>query len=331
VADSGGDPRPCRGAPKARGVGLVSGPPFQLSIHPGALGDVLLAVPALRALRAARADSPLVLAAQPQLGALLTALGVVDAHVSFEGLGLGRLFVDDGEPACVEALRAASSVVCWFAARDPVFVRRLSEEAPGAVVASPVGDGSRPVWEHLLATVGAAGEWNEPIGVPAVLARAGRAALDAVGWDGATPLVVIHPGAGGLGKRWPADGFARAAASVARARRIAFVLNQGPADADAVAALASRLPGAPVLTGLALTELAGALTHAAAWLGNDSGVSHLAASVGTPALVTFQAENRAWRPWCAAARSVPVAAGTSRDEDVDAVAAGLRALLDAGA
>src|SRR4030095_6463368 len=65
-----------------------------LAVHPGALGDVLLAVPALRALRAG-AGGPLVVAAQPRIGALLEALEVVDGHVGFEALGLDALVVDD--------------------------------------------------------------------------------------------------------------------------------------------------------------------------------------------------------------------------------------------
>ncbi len=301
-----------------------------LVIHPGALGDVLLAVPALRALRAARPRETLVLAAQPRLGALLTALGVVDAHVAFDGLGLERLFVDDpDEPPSVEALRGVSSVVCWFAARDLVFVRRLKEAVPSAVVASPTGDGSRPVWEHLLATVGAAGgPWCERLGVPAPLVASGRAALSAAGWDGHAPLVVIHAGAGGLAKRWPVDGFARSIRDAVAGRRLALVILQGPADADATATLAARLPDAAVLAGVELTDLAGALTHASAWLGNDSGASHLAAGVGIPALVLFQAANLAWRPWGASARTVTVDATVLEEEDVVAVSAGLRALLD---
>jgi ADP-heptose:LPS heptosyltransferase len=232
-------------------------------------------------------------------------------------------------------------------------VRRLREDAPEAVVAPPAGGGAQPVWEHLLASVGATaakpgeppagtavpnpgellvargGTWTEPLGVPATVAPSGRAALRAAGWDGGAPLVLIHPGAGGPGKRWPAEGFARAIAPVARERSLALLINQGPADADAADALAARLPGAPVLTGLTLTELAGALGHVAAWVGNDSGVSHLAAGVGAPALIAFRSAALAWRPWSGSARVVTVSDGAPADEDVDAVAAALRALLDA--
>src|SRR4249920_587285 len=93
-----------------------------LAVHPGALGDVLLAVPALRALRATSA-APLVLAAQPQIGALLEALGVVDGHVAFDALGLDALFVDDADS--LPRLPDVERVVSWFGALDPVFRRRL--------------------------------------------------------------------------------------------------------------------------------------------------------------------------------------------------------------
>jgi biotin-(acetyl-CoA carboxylase) ligase len=54
-----------------------------LAVHPGALGDVLLAIPALRALRAQ--GDPLVLAAQPRLGALLEALDAWRARLEGQG------------------------------------------------------------------------------------------------------------------------------------------------------------------------------------------------------------------------------------------------------
>jgi ADP-heptose:LPS heptosyltransferase len=270
-----------------------------LAVHPGALGDVLLAVPALRALRAT-VPGPLVLAAQPRVAALLRALGVVDEGVRFEALALDALFTEDGHPA--PRLAAASRVVCWFGARDPDFVRRLRAVAPAAVVAPSVG-AEGPVWEHLLRTVGApGGDWRAPLAVSASLRAAGRAALEAAGWDGTGRVLIVHPGAGGAGKRWPVDALGEAVATLAGRHGLTVVVHQGPADGDAVSALGSRLGVAPrLLKEPDLDVLAGALAEAALYLGSDSGVSHLAAAAGAPVLVLFREVNLAWRPWHAGA------------------------------
>jgi hypothetical protein len=290
---------------------------------------VLLAVPALRAIRAA--GEPVVLAAQPAIGSLLAALGVVDGHVSFEGLGLSALFVDDGPPPRVAALERAARVVCWFGSRDPVFARRLAQACPGATVAPAAGEATSAVWRHLLATVGSPpGEWCEPVTPSEPLLADGRRVLEGVGWDGLTPLVIAHPGAGGLAKRWPAAGFARALASVLEPPRAALVITEGPADRDAVAALHEALGArALVLRHPSLVELAGALRFAAAYVGNDSGVSHLAATVGAPALVLFDGAKLAWRPWSPTGAVTVVELSGVADGDVDTVRAALAARVAA--
>src|SRR5439155_254206 len=146
----------------------------------------LLAVPALRSLRHRYPREPLVLAAQPRIGGLLAALGVVDRALSFDALDLDGLFGPERrDPAPL--LREATRVVSWFGARDPDFVRRLGALVPDAVVAPSVG-GGRPVWEHLLASVGALADdtrrWCEPVAPPDALVEEGRRLLVAAGWDG---------------------------------------------------------------------------------------------------------------------------------------------------
>jgi heptosyltransferase-3 len=300
-----------------------------LVIHPGPLGDLLLAVPALRALRATGPAEPLLLAAQPRLGGLLSALGVVDAHRGFDALGLEPLFVEDAAEPRVAALRDCARVVCWFGARDPVFPRRLRTAATGALVASPTGDGTVPVWEHLLGTVGAPpGSWREPLAVPPALFAEGRRALEEAGWDGGTPLLVVHPGAGGLAKRWPVAGFVETLGGLRARRRLRVVVHQGPADHEVATTLAAQLGGgAIVLKEPTLTTLAGALAHAAAYLGNDSGPSHLAAAVGVPSVILFEAAKLAWRPWWDGALPLVVDTGSLRQADVVAVADRLAATL----
>ena len=153
----------------------------------------------------------------------------------------------------------------------------------------------------------------------------GREALREAGWDGRRSVLLIHAGAGGLGKRWPIEGFAEVAAEVVRRRDMAVALHEGPADIDAVAALAGRVD-ALMLKQPTLPRLAGALCHVAACLGNDSGVTHLAAAIGRPTVALFGADRVAWQPWARTARVVVVEPSRLR-EDVGAVTSTLDGLL----
>jgi len=297
----------------------------QLAVHPGALGDVLLAVPALRALRAT-SPAPLMLAAQPRIGALLEVLGVVDGHVAFDALGLDALFVEDVDS--VPRLPAVERVVCWFGARDPIFVRRLAHCVPDAVVAPSTIAGAC-VWEHLLHTVGApAGSWCAPIQVSETLHAQGAAALAATGFDGPPPFLLVHPGAGSAAKCWPAEAFARTIATVAARTRMNAYVHQGPADQAATDALRRHIGrGVAWLVDPSLAALAGALAHATVFLGNDSGVSHLAAALGIPSVILFDAGNLGWRPWATQAVVRTVSLSRVDDADVEAVVADVRGRL----
>jgi heptosyltransferase III len=296
-----------------------------LAVHPGALGDVLLAVPALRALRAT-AGTPVVLGAQPHIGALLATLGVVDRAIAFETLGLDALFVDD--PTRRPRWPRLDRLVSWFGARDPVFTRRVTELVPGAIVAPSIGDRG-PVWEHLLATIdNPKGEWCAPVAVPDALRAQGLTALVAAGCEGPRPWLVVQPGAGGAAKRWPAEAFARTVTTLATRARVNVVVHAGPADAEAAAALRRHIgAGVAWLVNPSLAALAGVLAEATIYLGNDSGVSHLAAALGVPSLVLFDVRHLAWRPWWPGARARTVTLTAAVAAEVDAVVAELEQML----
>ena len=254
----------------------------------------------------------------------------MDEAVDFDALRLGALFAGESQAPSLELVRAAR-LVSWFGAGDAGFVGRLSALVPGAIVAPPFAAG-RAAWEHLLLSVGAAPvdaqRWREPIVAPAELVDEGRGELRRAGWDGAAPLVVVHPGAGGTAKRWPVEGFAAVLERLAASRRIALAVHEGPADRDAVADLRARL-SSPIL-GLvepSLTTLAGVLGVVTAYLGNDSGVSHLAAALGVPSVVLFAADKLDWRPWVRHVGPLVVAPARLVPGDVELVAAALARLV----
>ena len=270
---------------------------------------MLLAIPALRVLKQARPGDALVVAAQPRIGRLLEILGVADRSVDFEALGLDALFQDEAigrdrewPTRCADDLRRATRVVAWIGSREPRFVERLTALAPGSIVAPSVSAG-RPVWEHLVESVGARASGIDPamraaVTVPAALVGAARHALAHHGWNGSDRLLCVHPGAGGRGKRWATAGFAAVLERIAAVPRLAVVVHQGPADSEAVAALPEGLTAPAIrLREPPLPLLAGVLAQVVAYLGNDSGISHLAAALGVPSIVLFGADRLIWRPW----------------------------------
>ena len=287
-------------------------------------------MPALRALKAARPGEPLAFAGQPRIGGLLAELGVVDRAIAFDALRLDGLFSGETDHVAAE-VRTAGRVVCWFGSQDADFVARLTTLVPGAIVAPPYAKG-RAVWEHLLATVGvspaAADRFRAAVPAAQRLVEEGGRALARAGRHGSMPFVLVHPGAGGVAKRWPAEGFAAALERVASVQRIEIVIHEGPADHEAAAGLAARLRAPSVRLGEpALTTLAGVLAGAAAYLGNDSGVSHLASAVGAPGVTLFTRDKLDWRSWARGPAPLVVETSPLHQGDVERAAAALLALV----
>lgn len=292
---------------------MAQDPIETLVIHPGALGDVLQTVPALAAL--GRLGHRLTFAGQPRLGELLRGSGVVLAATSFDTFGFEALFSDDPVPdRLASRLGRFRRAVSWFGAREDVYRERLGALVPETIVAPPVPDEASPlaVWEHLVETL-------RPWGVTrptdmhslAVTERwriAARTALMALEVDPGRPLLIAHPGAGARWKRAPTGRFAQALERMAADGGFEIVVHQGPADGEAVDALFEALAiPARRFVEPALTELAGALALAQAYLGSDSGVSHLAACVGTPSVILFPPETlRRWAPWAPSAVALGV-------------------------
>src|SRR6266403_5942063 len=95
-------------------------PTETLVIHPGALGDVLQAVPALSALE--RGGHRLTFAGQPRLGELLQGTGLVLAATSFDTFGFEALFAEGPPPErLVARLQRFQRVVSWFGAKEDAY------------------------------------------------------------------------------------------------------------------------------------------------------------------------------------------------------------------
>lgn len=147
---------------------------------------------------------------------------------------------------------------------------------------------------------------------PTQLAVTGEAAatiaakLETAGLE-ETPFAIIHPAAAFATKQWAADKFARVAEDLA-GQSLGVVVITASNETHIVDEL-KRDTSTPLVafTDLSLPEITALLARARLFVGNDSGIAHIAAAVQTPSVVIFGSSNIAhWRPWAAAAAEVVV-------------------------
>ncbi|MCX6903044.1 MAG: glycosyltransferase family 9 protein [Verrucomicrobia bacterium] len=116
---------------------------------------------------------------------------------------------------------------------------------------------------------------------------------------GGHPLLVLHPGSGSERKNWPEAAWAELLRELAAVPDLAFRLVGGEVEGtrlDRLAALLPR-PRTELWRSLPLVELAGRLAACDAFMGHDSGISHLAAALGLPTLVLWgETVETVWRP-----------------------------------
>jgi lipopolysaccharide heptosyltransferase II len=131
------------------------------------------------------------------------------------------------------------------------------------------------------------------------------ARLGAAGIVEGSLFAVVHPAAAFDTKQWATEGFARVAESlVSRGLEVVAIT---ASTETRVADTLKQHATAPikVFSDLSLPEVTGLLSQARLFVGNDSGIAHMAAAVGAPSVVIFGSSNTAhWRPWAMAPAEV---------------------------
>lgn len=269
--------------------------PRILIIRPGALGDTVFTEPVVASLRARHPDAHIEIAGRTDFLPLLVGPGLADACSSTDSARFTSLFADG--PL---GLTGYDIIVAYLPDEDGSLTAKLRRAACTAVVFDPrpPDDGSVHIVDHLLTAL-------EPLGVPVArnqprLPRRDEWLDEAAALD---PLlrrrggyVVIHPGSGGRHKLLSAEKWADVIAGL-RPRPV--VLTCGPADETVVDDVLARVDGEPplVVRNQPVTTLAGVLAGAERYFGCDSGVTHLAAALGVPAVAVFGATDpRVWAP-----------------------------------
>jgi heptosyltransferase-2 len=283
---------------EAAGAGMSSRPvappqTARLVIAPNWIGDAVMSLPTLRALRKRFPTDRLAVLARRGPAAIYRAEGSAD-HV----LPRSGFFGD------VASVRAGRFDEAWLLPNSlraalTAFLsgvgRRLgyATDRRGAFLtgALPPPDGTRHQlrdYDALLSHAGVPPDTEPPsLPIPSEAAHRAREALTAAGVPEGG--IVLCPGsASDPKKRWPAARFAALADALA-GRGVPCALAIGPSERDLGRAVARKASAALPVVGADLdpVELAAVLAAARAVVSNDSGPAHLAAAVGTPVVVFF--------------------------------------------
>ena len=116
--------------------------------------------------------------------------------------------------------------------------------------------------------------------------------------DPESAIALIHPSTAFFTKQWPTENFARTSEFLAG--KGLHVVAVGSKSESKVLEDLKRHSTVPVITfdDLSLPEITALASKARVFVGNDSGIAHIAAAVGTPSVVVFGSSNRDhWRPW----------------------------------
>ena len=252
-----------------------------LVIHPGALGDFILSLPAIAGLREQYPRAHVEALARG--GAASLADGIADSTGNLD------TFVVAGAGGSSDHFDSFDLIITWSAGPGSPYVAEGFRGEAVILPAKPASAVSASVFffERIPQLRGA--EWR-PARVCVTGAEAAEAErlLSDAGLDPTREVLAVHPGSGGRKKCWPAEHFARVIGAKLNSGRQVLLL-EGEADAQAVADVVRLLAAdrVPVLRNLPFRMLAGVLNRCRRYLGNDSGVSHLAAAAGADCVLVF--------------------------------------------
>lgn len=275
-----------------------------LVIRGGAIGDFILTLPVLAALRAAFPTAHLTVLGYPHIAGLAAAGGLADAVQPIEGRGLA-LFFGRNHPLPAEESTFFSRfdlIISYLYDPDHLFETNVRRVSRAQYLAGPHRPGANP---DLHAT----DTFLEPLQRLAIFDADPVPRLDlsrspdrqaGVRSDPAGPggrrRLAAHPGSGSEAKNWPETCWSAFLPGLARQTDWDLLLIGGEAEGDRVERLAALWPAdrLRVMRNVPLVELAVELAGCQTFLGHDSGITHLAAALGLPGLVLWGGTNEQW-------------------------------------
>ena len=268
-----------------------------LVVRGGAIGDFILTLPAIAALRQQFPGARLEVLGYPHIAQLALVGGLVDGVQPIEARALASFFARGGEldDAFADYFSEFDLIISYLYDPDEIFRTNIARCSRAQFIQGPhrPDEGKR---------VHATKVYLQP------LERLAIFDADPVPRILLSPLashfslrIALHPGSGSEKKNWPEEKWAELLQHLTSSTALDLLLVGGEAEEERLQRLAAALPPTrrEVAQSLPLAELARRLRGCTAFVGHDSGISHLAAALGVPCLVLWaHTAEEVWRPQC---------------------------------
>jgi len=266
-----------------------------LIVHHGALGDVVATFPAV--IRLQEIFSRIDLLCQRKLGKLAQSLNVVDGWFSMEAASFASLYSSVVDPEVKQTLQSYHAIIIFSRSRQlQSAIQKTTGKTPYLIQPRPDNYRRTHIAEHVFSSMVRFGLLAEvdpgPNSVEYVTERPPQRPSKYY-----LPKILIHPGSGSRKKCWPVSNFANVASSiVSDGNEAEFIL--GPAEhflADILSQKNKHHLKIHIMNDL--IKVSSLLKTADGFIGNDSGISHLAAFMGLPTVAVFgPSDPKRWKP-----------------------------------
>jgi ADP-heptose:LPS heptosyltransferase len=258
--------------------------------HQGALGDLILSLPSLWTIRRYFGDAAVHLFSRTDLSGILIKNELADEVFSHEKGLFADLFLSrEALPVTLREFLAGFGAAFVFMRRpDDCFLKNLRRYIPRCfyICTVPPDNLRVHVSDFQRGALRDAGI-RDDLAMPVLEASDGFS-----GFPSDKKIITIHPGSGGAKKCWPLERYLRLVSFLHAGNAYSFCILLGPAEGeDATKKIEQFICRKGIDAGImrddSLSAVAARLKKSSLYVGNDSGITHLSAALGTPTIALF--------------------------------------------
>ena len=269
-----------------------------LIVHQGAIGDFILSLPPLEAIHRFYSQTRFIFLGNPSILEIIHSRPYFDAVLNCAERRWASLYNSKGklETGVLYSLPPVDSIFAFCRSSSQILIDNLAgiyEKPSYRIDPFPEAALGLHVSEYQCRQLEEFGIPSLPCPIP-VIAPSQEDCLQARRFvqenvTAGNQLVLLHPGSGGRRKLWSVAGWLDVIMRLLSNNNIKISLIEGPADSHMVQQLRSEVGSTSLLlaNNWPLGKLAALMKHSSLYLGNDSGITHLAAACNTPTIALF--------------------------------------------